>query len=397
MGTFVKEVNMRQVYVVGDNIITSLGFSTHEVIHQVESGINGFQKYNHSSLSPIPLPLSLINPDLLMLKFREILSQRHPEIQEQHFSRVEKIFIVSIHDAIKEVESDILGPNSLLLISTTKGNIELLGKGKSDNLNTGRIFLWEMADFIGSFFGFANRPMVVSNACISGVLSLGTATRLIDSGHYDHVVVSGGDILSEFVISGFLSFQALSSESCKPFDVERNGLSLGEGCGTIVLSSENKKSTSITITGSSVTNDANHISGPSRTGEELAMAIQNALKEALLKPEDINFVSAHGTATLYNDEMESKALGISGLQGVPVNSFKGYWGHTLGAAGIIESIATIQSMKRNILFRTLGLNNIGVSGPINVIKENFHTPVQNCLKIASGFGGCNAAITFHKM
>lgn len=397
MGTFVKEEKMRQAYIVGDNIITSLGFSTHEVIHQVKSGINGFQRYDMPSLTPLPLPLSLINSDLLTIKFREILSERHPEMQEQHFSRLEKMFIVSIHDAIKEVESAIFGSKSLLLISTTKGNIDLLGIEKNDKMNPGRVFLWEMADIIGSFFGFANRPMVVSNACISGVLSLSSASRLINSGKYDHVVVSGGDILSEFVISGFLSFQALSNEPCKPFDIERNGLSLGEGCGTIVLSSENKKSNAITIAGSSITNDANHISGPSRTGEELAMAIQQALEESRLKPEEINFVSAHGTATLYNDEMESKAIEISGLQHAPLNSFKGYWGHTLGAAGIIESIATIQSMNSDLLFRSAGFNTIGVPVLINVLKENLQTSVQNCLKIASGFGGCNAAIVFQKI
>jgi 3-oxoacyl-[acyl-carrier-protein] synthase-1 len=318
-------------------------------------------------------------------------------MQEQHFSRLEKMFIVSIHDAIKEVESAIFGSKSLLLISTTKGNIDLLGIEKNDKMNPGRVFLWEMADIIGSFFGFANRPMVVSNACISGVLSLSSASRLINSGKYDHVVVSGGDILSEFVISGFLSFQALSNEPCKPFDIERNGLSLGEGCGTIVLSSENKKSKAITIAGSSITNDANHISGPSRTGEELAMAIQQALEESRLKPEEINFVSAHGTATLYNDEMESKAIEISGLQHAPLNSFKGYWGHTLGAAGIIESIATIQSMNSDLLFRSAGFNTIGVPVLVNVLKENLQTSVQNCLKIASGFGGCNAAIVFQKI
>jgi 3-oxoacyl-[acyl-carrier-protein] synthase-1 len=121
------------------------------------------------------------------------------------------------------------------------------------------------------------------------------------------------------------------------------------------------------------------------------------LKEAGLKPDKVSFVSAHGTATLYNDEMESKALEIAGLQDIPVNSFKGYWGHTLGAAGVIESVATIHSMESNLLFRSAGFNIPGVPVSLNVIRENFHTPVQNCLKIASGFGGCNAAIVFRKM
>jgi len=388
---------MKPVYIAGDNIITSLGITTQEVIHQLESGINGFQRYDDRSLTPTPVPLSLVHRDLLNSKFLEILVTRHPEMHEEHFTRLEKMFIVSIHDAIKETEPDLFGSDSLLVISSTKGNIDLLEEGNKNFQDPGRIYLWKMADEIGSFFGFANRPVVISNACISGVLALSTAARMIDAGLYDHVVVAGGDLLSEFVISGFLSFQALSPEPCRPFDIARNGLSLGEGCGTVVLSSKLKKSTAVIVSGSAITNDANHISGPSRTGEELAMAIGNALKEAGINPAEVSFVSAHGTATLYNDDMESKSLEIAGLQHTPVNSFKGYWGHTLGAAGVIESIATIRSVESNCLYRSAGFTEIGVPVPLNMIRENIYSPVQNGLKIASGFGGCNAAIVFRKI
>jgi 3-oxoacyl-[acyl-carrier-protein] synthase-1 len=318
-------------------------------------------------------------------------------MQEDHFTRLEKMFIVSIHDALTETMQDVSGSNSLLVISSTKGNIDLMEEGKKNFCDPSRIFLWKMAGTIASFLGFVNPPMVISNACISGVLAISTAARMIDAGLYDHIVVAGGDQLSEFVISGFLSFQALSPEPCRPFDIARNGLSLGEGCGTLILTSKPENSGQVKVSGSATTNDANHISGPSRTGEELAMAIGNALKEAEMNPSEVNFVSAHGTATLYNDEMESKALETAGLQHTPVNSFKGYWGHTLGAAGVIESIATLQSMEKNCLFRSAGFNEAGLTLPLNVIRENIYQPVQNCLKIASGFGGCNAAIVFRKI
>jgi 3-oxoacyl-[acyl-carrier-protein] synthase-1 len=396
MGTLVKEKMKRRVYIAGDNIVNSLGYSTKEVMRHVESGITGFNIYNDRSLTPVPLPLSLIDTSLLTARFMDILERYHPEMNEKHFTRLEKMFIISIDDALKEIEKDIYGSKSLLIISSTKGNIDLLEERIRDSQDPIRIYLWKMADVIGSFFGFVNRPVVVSNACISGVLALSTAARMIEAGLYDHIVVAGGDLLSEFVISGFLSFQALSPEPCKPFDVARNGLSLGEGCGTIVLSSIFKKSTSITVSGSAVTNDANHISGPSRTGEELSLAIMRTLNEATLKPEELNFVSAHGTATLYNDEMEAKAIGIAGLEPVPINSFKGFWGHTLGAAGVIESVATICSMESNLLYTSAGFKEPGIPAPLNVIKKNIRTQVQTCLKIASGFGGCNAAIVFQK-
>ncbi|MEI6456971.1 MAG: beta-ketoacyl synthase, partial [bacterium] len=149
--------------------------------------------------------------------------------------------------------------------------------------------------------------------------------------------------------------------------------------------------------GSASSNDANHISGPSRTGQELSHAINVSLEEAGMKPGDISYISAHGTATPFNDEMESKAVSLSGLSDVPLNSFKGYWGHTLGAAGIIESAAAIHSLKKNMLFRSAGFDSPGVSEKITVIEQHARAVLRSCLKTASGFGGCNASIIFEKI
>jgi 3-oxoacyl-[acyl-carrier-protein] synthase-1 len=120
------------------------------------------------------------------------------------------------------------------------------------------------------------------------------------------------------------------------------------------------------------------------------------MKAAGLTAKDIDLISAHGTATLYNDEMEAKAITLANLQSVPVNSLKGYYGHTLGAAGIIESIISIRSLKENMIIPTLGFQNLGVSNPINVCSSLYKTSLKNCLKTASGFGGCNAAMIFSK-
>jgi 3-oxoacyl-[acyl-carrier-protein] synthase-1 len=239
--------------------------------------------------------------------------------------------------------------------------------------------------------------MVVSNACISGVLAIITAQRLIQSGQYENVIVSGGDLVSEFTLSGFNSFKALSDEPCKPYDAARKGITLGEGCGTLLLTSDenllDKSNKKISVAGGSVSNDANHISGPSRTGEELALAITNAIKEAQCESA-IDFISAHGTATAFNDEMESKAFSVAGLKDVPLNSMKGFLGHTLGAAGVIETVITLETMKRNILLPSLGFENSGVSEPLNIITQTENRVVDTSLKTASGFGGCNAAVIF---
>ncbi|MBA4058456.1 MAG: hypothetical protein C0490_27305 [Marivirga sp.] len=231
------------------------------------------------------------------------------------------------------------------------------------------------------------------------MMALIVGKRMIHSGQYDHAVVVGADVLSRFVVSGFQSLHALSDEPCRPFDVDRKGINLGECAAAILLTSkpgELKTGANVIIAGGGLSNDANHISGPSRTGEELASAIRQALDESSLSKNEIDIISAHGTATLYNDEMEAKAFGLMGLETIPVNSLKGYFGHTLGAAGIAEVAMNAEGLIRNELIPSKGFERLGVSKDLNIIKSTESKPLKICLKTASGFGGCNAAIILQK-
>ncbi|MGN6637769.1 MAG: beta-ketoacyl-[acyl-carrier-protein] synthase family protein, partial [Mucilaginibacter sp.] len=192
------------------------------------------------------------------------------------------------------------------------------------------------------------------------------------------------------------SFQALSAQVCKPFDKSRDGLNLGEGAATLVLSTNQKYKGHIKALGGGISNDANHISGPSRTGKELSFAIEQAIKDAAISKADIGFISAHGTATVYNDEMEANAIALSGLQVIPLNSLKANYGHTLGAAGLIESIISIRSLQENIVLSTVGFGEHGVTPKVNVCSSLMEREAKSFLKTASGFGGCNAAVVFGK-
>ena len=281
-----------------------------------------------------------------------------------------------------------------MIISSTKGNISLIENEEFSKELKQRVSLHESARLIAEHFNHVNKPIIISNACISGLLALLTGARLIQSGQYENAVIAGCDVITRFILSGFQSFMAVSTSPCKPFDADRDGITLGEGAATVVLSANKKYADNIRLVAGSVSNDANHISGPSRTGEELALAINNALRSANLSSSDIDFISAHGTATLYNDEMEAKAISLTNMESVPVNSLKGNFGHTLGAAGLIESIITIHSLKENIILPTKNFNNSGVSKPINICSTLQNAELRNCLKTASGFGGCNAALIF---
>jgi 3-oxoacyl-[acyl-carrier-protein] synthase I len=378
------------VYFIADNITSPLGFSSKENFDALLSGQTGIKQVNDKNIYPEPFQASLINSEKLNAQFSAFG-------EKDKFTRLEKMIIISISDALKRADIDIHSKKTLILLSSTKGNIDLLEKEKQHLFPEERTTLYGLGKIIRTYFGNPNEVIVLSNACISGVLALNTAALLINSGKYDNVVITGGDIITRFVVSGFMSFLSLSPTPCKPFDAARDGLSLGEGAGTVILSKKNKNSQAIQFLGGASANDANHISGPSRTGEGSYIAIRKALAEAKIKPEMIDHISSHGTATLYNDEMESHAITRHGMQHVPVNSFKGSWGHTLGAAGIIETAAMLAEMRENILLGTVGFSKLGVSNPIHVVTESRPEELNTCLKMASGFGGSNAALVIQKL
>ncbi|MEQ8304690.1 MAG: beta-ketoacyl synthase N-terminal-like domain-containing protein [Cyclobacteriaceae bacterium] len=312
------------------------------------------------------------------------------------YSRFERLGILSIESALVGVEVDPMSDRVLVLLSTTKGNIELL---ESSENSKEQLQLSYSANMIASYFGHPNKPIVISNACISGVLSLLVANRMLASGDYDHAIVLGVDVLSDFVLSGFQSLNAMSPLPCKPFDKDRKGISLGEASGTVIISREAPQNLPwpfVKIVGGGLSNDANHISGPSKTGKELALAIKSALQEANVEPSGIDLVSAHGTGTLFNDEMESKAFHIAQIADAPMNSLKGSIGHTLGAAGIVESIMTVHGLIHDEVLPTVGFEKLGVSQPLNISSSCRNGEYKVALKTASGFGGCNAAIVFQK-
>ena len=373
---------MKDIFVVSDNIFSPLGTTTAENFSRLKAGVSAVSRHDRPEMADEPFYAALFDPAVEA-------SGPYTAAATGSYTKFEQLLLASISDALKTGGVDPKDPRTLLILSTTKGNISLLETGIED---PARIALSTSARLIAGHFHFVNTPIVISNACISGILGLVTAMRLINSGSYDTAVIAGADVISRFVLSGFGSFQAISPGLCRPFDRSRDGINLGEGAGTIILSSREKYRGGIRFRGGAVSNDANHISGPSRTGQELCQVINKSLAEAGLTPGDIGFISAHGTATIYNDEMEAKAITLAGLQSVPVNSLEAYYGHTLGAAGLIESIVTLQSMREHLVLPSLGFGDNGVSMPLNICSSLLHTSLNSCLKTASGFGGCNAAV-----
>ena len=381
----------------GDNIISSLGFTAEENYRNVKQGRTGLRLYRERFGLPEPFMASEIDDTALNMTFAETGAEYVPSVTMENYTKLEKAAIVSVAGALKTAAIDASDKRVLFIFSTTKGNVFLLDERTHHSYEAEQIYLWRSAERIAGFFGNTNPPLVVSNACISGAAAMIAAQRELRAGRYDHVIVVAADMLSRFVISGFQSFKALSQEVCKPFDRNRCGLNLGEAAATLIMTerrAEEIGAGEVVLTAGAIRNDANHISGPSRTGEGSYLALRHILEG--VAPGEVAFVNAHGTATPYNDEMESMALTRAGLADIPVNSLKGYFGHTLGAAGVLESVISIRALREGIVLKTHGFDTLGVTHPLRVTSETQTTVRRRCVKMLSGFGGCNAALLFTK-
>ena len=286
-----------------------------------------------------------------------------------------------------------------LVLSTTKANIEAmerLAERRSCSEAARRHLRGDyLACDLAAAHGARGPVQCVSVACASGLLAIQQGTKLIQRDAVDAVLVVGVDHLSAFVVAGFSALKAIDPHGCRPFDRDRRGLSPGEAGAAIVLVSAAKMPRpGITIHGWGGSNDANHLTGPSRDGSGLAQAMRRALESARLEPEEIDYVNAHGTGTAYNDAMESAALrAVFGECCPPVSGSKGMLGHTLGAAGVVETILCVLAMQDCLLPGTPRLKVAAEGVPSDCLKQP--RPVarlRHVLKLNTGFGGVNGAL-----
>lgn len=373
---------------IADNITSPLGLTTADNYKAVCEGKSCLKRYEDKWELPEPFVASLFQDGQIEDMFISEINS------DDAYTRFEKMVLLSATKAIEDSGIDASSDKTIFILSTTKGNVSLLEKnvcGVDDN----RVLLGVMANVISCHFGNSNMPIVVSNACISGVCAQIVAKRCLESGKYDNAVVIGADEQSPFIVSGFMSFRALSPEVCRPFSKNRNGLNLGEAAATIIYQRCDNVIDGWQAVKGAIRNDANHISGPSRTGEGSYRALKYVMTDEVV-PDDIAVVNVHGTATVYNDDMESIALSRAGLSDTPINGYKGYYGHTMGAAGILESILSMKALDNGLILPTRGFDEIGVTHPVNISNKYRHTDKKKFIKLLSGFGGCNVAMLFSR-
>lgn len=369
-----NEKDINKPVIVSSEVLTSLG-NLEETWQALMQGQSGLQTLSLSHV-PNPYPAGCI----AALGVEYGTTQRLQKLLDLGLT-----FSPELQDTIRKCD---------IIVATTKGAVdELLVHPQNP---TGQP--WHLGGMITEQLSSSGDQQTVSAACASGTVALIQAAKRIMAGVADCVLIVGIDLISNFVMAGFDTLKGLSSSPCKPFDVKRDGLSLGEGIGVILMCSENYAETNkfvplATIGGWGVSCDATHITAPSRDARGLISVIEQATRQRTIP---VGAINAHGTGTVYNDAMELTAFKACWDICPPFHSVKGAIGHCLGAAGVIEAAIALRSLNENIIPPTVGFLE-GDASP-GTISGNFSLPLNEpaILTCNSGFGGTNAGIIFSR-
>ncbi|MHB1198192.1 MAG: beta-ketoacyl-[acyl-carrier-protein] synthase family protein [Polaromonas sp.] len=255
---------------------------------------------------------------------------------------------------------------------------------------------FSVADFTRHYFGLTGPAAVVSSACSSSAKVFASARRMMAAGLIDAAVVGGVDSLCLTTLYGFNSLGLMSAQPCRPFDVARDGLSLGEAAAFALLERvpERLDEQAVLLLGVGESSDAHHMSSPRPDGLGARMAMQDALTMAGLDAADIDYINLHGTATPSNDAAEAAAVAALFGPGTPCSSTKGATGHTLGAAGSMEAVICALALRHSLLPGGLNTRQTDPALPLNYLLGNREQPVSQVLSNSFGFGGTNCSLVF---
>ena len=387
------------ISITGLGIVSAIGMNLDENLNSLQnlkSGISNIDLINELQENFLGGEIKLTNQELSLIAF----GKDQPEV-------LPRSLLLSLIAAKQAWGENNISPKikTVIIGATTVGGMDLVEKILEKDVRIQSLAhnpSGVITDYLADYFHLDEFKTTISTACSSAANAIILGSRMIKNGLADRVLVGGGDALTKFTVNGFNSLRIYDTDFCKPFDNNRKGLNLGEAAAYIVL--ENKKSMAITknkkvasILGWGNANDAYHQTASSPNGEGAQKAMQLALDEAKLSSKDIDYINAHGTATPNNDLSEGRAIEKLFGQKQLFSSTKAFTGHTLAAAGIIELIYSILSIKNNTIFPTLNHNALMPElkiTPVTNIIENI--TVNTVLSNSFGFGGNNATIIIGK-
>ena len=256
---------------------------------------------------------------------------------------------------------------------------------------------YSVARFTREFFKLQGPAVVISTACSSSAKVFATAHRYIQMGFCDAAIVGGVDSLCLTTLLGFNSLELVSTDVCRPWDVNRKGINIGEAAGFAIVEKKPSTSCSVGLFGYGESSDAYHMSTPHPQGKGAAMAMQAALKKAGVGPDRIDYVNLHGTATKSNDSAEDHAITQVFGTFTPCSSTKGYTGHALGAAGIVEAIICFLAMEHSFLPPNLNTQEMDQTLTAQIVRNVKEAGVNLAMSNSFGFGGNNCSLLFGKL
>ncbi|MDR2621455.1 MAG: beta-ketoacyl-[acyl-carrier-protein] synthase family protein [Dysgonamonadaceae bacterium] len=389
----------KKIYITGIGIISSMGSTVDEMLHALKNRYSGMHPVHRFDTALKDIPVCEVRYS------NEELRSRLPFLQTgKIYSRTSLLGLVAAHQAVQSVHS---AGRMALVSATTAGGMDYNEAHWKDisggHVSKDVVELLDCADStqqIAASLGISDYVTTVSTACSSSANAIISGARMILNGLVDKVLVGGTDSLTRFALNGFNSLEILSPTGCKPFDAARNGVTLGEGAAYLLLESSetaDRDTVLCELKGYANTNEAYHQTASSPDGEGAILSIRQALSSAGLNPGDIDYINAHGTGTLINDLSEGRAIEtVFGNAIPPVSSTKAYTGHTLAAAGAIEAVISILSIRQGLLFPNIGFEKQMPELSFLPNTSLRKAGIRNVLSNSFGFGGSNASLIFSK-
>jgi 3-oxoacyl-[acyl-carrier-protein] synthase II len=404
LGSTTGEKTLERVAVVAAGVVSPLGFGLAETLDSLRRAKDCVTAVTRFSVAECRCKTAGQVPD------DRLLAGLNKSLRAKRLHRASHMMIHALREAVMQVPQ--FEPE-LTIIGTTSGGMSYgeqyyRSLCRSGNLRHAPTWIANyppqkpIIDAQEEVLGVSVPCQVIANACASGTNAIGHAFECVRSGRYLRVLTGGYDALSELVFTGFDSLQASTPEKCRPFDRHRAGMVLGEGAAILALENlelARKRGAPVLaeIVGYGISTDNFHITQPDPSGVGPRQAMERALQSAQISADEVDYINAHGTATIFNDAAEGKAISQL-FNSVPVSSTKSMMGHSLGAAGAIEAVISLLALRHQFLPPNINFDALDDRLDLNVVtNESRPAVVRMALSNSFGFGGTNASILIRRV
>lgn len=387
-----------KIVITGMGAVTPLGIGVDKTWNALCAGKDGIRQISVCDLSDFSFQQG---GEISDLNLDDRLSEYVPEND-----RASQLMIVATQEALESVKQ-VPDNNTAVVLATNFANIGTAENelGTENSVITGELGFHSTVDYVADIWKCTGPTVSLSLSCSSGSAAIGYGTELIKNGYADRVIAGGYDSISRFAWSGLSVLRTMTEEKIRPFDKNRSGTLFSEGSGAVILETYDhavKHGADIfaELCGFGFNNNAFHMTAPAKEGAGLSAAMKAALRDADIAADSIDHINTHGTGTRFNDITETQAIKSAlgpHAKKVPITSIKSMTGHLMGAAGIVEAIASIKSLIDNKIPPTINVTEQDPECDLPLVTGNVHEqPLTTVISNSSGIGGNNVSLVFKK-